>query len=199
MPVPTARVWRRYGHLRIYVSIGDVQLGWGDPRSGRFQLAQPAMAADFWSVIHAECQRLLQEGSLAGADLPARGIAEAGQPATSHPGRTHWVVRDPRWDDLASNTPGESGRSRAKELRVRHPLVLTVAETLGIRTAAALFAMGARGERVVGRRLNRWATGNGWHVLHAVPVGRAAADIDHVVARTWADPPAARSNGVTWK
>ena len=41
--------------------------------------------------------------------------------------------------------------------------------------------MGARGEREVGRKLNRWAAQNGWHVLHAVPVGQAGADIDHVV------------------
>lgn len=64
MSVPTAKVWRRYGHLRIYISAGDVELGW--------------------------CEE-------------------------------------------------------------------------------------------VGRKLNRWATQNGWHVLHAVPVGQAGADIDHVV------------------
>ena len=52
---------------------------------------------------------------------------------------------------------------------------------LGIRTASASFAAGARGERVVGRKLNRWAARHGWHVLHAVPVGRAGTDIDHVV------------------
>jgi Nuclease-related domain len=36
-------------------------------------------------------------------------------------------------------------------------------------------------QREVGRKLNKWAARNGWHVLHAVPVGRAGADIDHVV------------------
>lgn len=29
--------------------------------------------------------------------------------------------------------------------------------------------------------LNRWAARQGWHVLHAVPVGQRGADIDHVV------------------
>jgi hypothetical protein len=33
----------------------------------------------------------------------------------------------------------------------------------------------------VGRQLNKWAAQYGWHVLHAVPVGRRGADIDHVV------------------
>jgi hypothetical protein len=181
VPVPTARVWQRYGQLRIYISAGDAELGWYDPRSGRFQLEQPAMAEDFWSAINSECQRLLQEGRLANVTLPA-AKAGTGQPAMSGVAAgTHWIVRDPRWDDLARNTPGASARARAKELRARHPLMVTAARALGIRTAAESFAMGARGEREVGRKLNRWATRYGWHVLHAVPVGRAGADIDHVV------------------
>lgn len=209
MPVPTARVWQRYGHLRIYISAGDAELGWYDPRSGRFLLEQPTMAEDFWSAIHSECQRLLQEGRLANVPLPA-ARAGTGQPVTwpsaspqapeprsapppqlpaarpapalsGVPAGTHWIVRDPRWDDLARNTPGASAQARAKELRARHPLLVTAAMALGIRTAAESFAMGARGEREVGRKLNRWAKRYGWHVLHAVPVGRAGADIDHVV------------------
>ena len=209
MPVPTARVWQRYGHLRIYISEGDAELGWYDPRSGRFQLEQPAMAEDFWSAINSECQRLLQEGRLANAPLPAAG-AGTGQPATwpsaspqeqapeprsapqlpaagpapaltGVPAGAHWIVRDPRWDDLARNAPGASARARAKELRARHPLMVTAARALGIRTAAESFAMGARGEREVGRKLNRWATQNGWQVLHAIPVSLSGTDIDHVI------------------
>src|SRR5690348_10641096 len=87
MPVPTARVWRRYGHLRIYVSAGDLPLGWYDPRSGRFQIDQPAMVDDFWLAVRAECRRLLQRGQLAGAVLPAGTIAEPGQPVAPQPAR----------------------------------------------------------------------------------------------------------------
>jgi hypothetical protein len=108
----------------------------------------------------------------------------AAQPAPaveSGPDDTHQIGRDSGWDDLARNTPGESARTRAKELRAQHPFLVTTAKALGIRTTAGSFAMGARGEREVGRKLNRWAERNGWHVLHAVPVGRAGADIDHVV------------------
>jgi hypothetical protein len=166
------------------------------------------MAEDFWSAVHAECRRLLQEGRLANVALPAASTPpdrpvtwwpssrreqarepEPSQPedaqplpaAGGAPGNAHWVVRDPRSDDLARNRPGESAQARANELRARHPLMVTAAKALGIRTTASSFAMGARGEREVGRKLNRWATRNGWHVLHAVPVGRAGADIDHVV------------------
>jgi Nuclease-related domain len=175
--VATARAWQRYGHLRIYVSAGDAELGWCDPRTGRFRLHQPALAGDFWSAIQAECERLEQDGRLATAALPP-AVIPAGSTA---PGGAHWVVRDPRRDDLARNLPGESARARAKELRARHPLVVTAAQALGIRTVARSFAIGARGEREVGRKLNRWAARYGWHVLHAVPVGRAGADIDHVI------------------
>jgi hypothetical protein len=213
MPVPTARVWRRYGKLRIYISAGDTEVGWCDPRSGRFQLHQPAMAQDFWSAVHAECRHLMQEGRLASPALPAAALAGPAQPTAGQPtipqeqppgpgpaaqpphhlapqpapatrgapGDAHWIVRDRRWDDLARNVPGESAQARARELRARHPFVITAARALGIRTVAGSFAMGARGEQEVGRKLNRWAISNGWHVLHAVPVGRADADIDHVV------------------
>ncbi len=208
--MPTARIWRRYGHLRIYISAGNVELGWCDPRSGRFQLHQPAMAEDFWLAVRTECQRLVQEGQLADVALPAAAIVEAAQQpagpptrpqerapeprppaqpphlsaaqpapaAESGPDDTHRTVRDSRWDDLARNTPGESARTRAKELRAQHPFLVTTAKALGIRTTAGSFAMGARGEREVGRKLNRWAARNGWHVLHAVPPERGLARHD---------------------
>jgi hypothetical protein len=43
--VPTARVWRRYCHLRIYVP-GDIELGSCDLWPGHFQLDRPAMTED---------------------------------------------------------------------------------------------------------------------------------------------------------
>lgn len=213
MSVPTASVWRRYGHLRIYVSAGDVKLGWCDPRSGRFELHQPAMAEDFWSAVRAECRRLQREGQLADATLPAAATASSDQPVAEQPARppkpppvprppaqpphpsaaqpepaipaqpgpatdivpdgAHDVVRDPRWNDLAHNTPGESASAMAKELRGQHPFLVTGAKILGIRTKAGSFAMGAKGEREVGHKLDRWAEQDGWHVIHAVPVGEA--------------------------
>ena len=91
------------------------------------------------------------------------------------------MTRNQEGDDLARNAPGASASARARELRGEHPLLTTAAATLGIRTPAQSFAAGARGERRVGRQLNRWATRYGWHVLHAVPVGQRGADIDHVV------------------
>jgi hypothetical protein len=57
-----ARVWRRYGHLRIYVSADNDPVGWFDPRTGRSQLSQPDLHDEFWAAVRIECQRLLAEG-----------------------------------------------------------------------------------------------------------------------------------------
>jgi hypothetical protein len=162
MPPLNSRVWRRYGQLRIYVSADNGPVGWFDPRTGRSQLAQPHWHDEFWAAVRAECQRLVAAGQISEPELPPE-------------------VRDPGWDDLARNAPGASARTRARELRHEHPLLSSAAAIAGIRTTAEQFAAGARGERTVGRQLNRWAARYGWHVLHAVPVGQRGADIDHVV------------------
>ncbi|HMH94207.1 MAG TPA: nuclease-related domain-containing protein, partial [Streptosporangiaceae bacterium] len=247
------RVWQRYGQLRIYVLAGDLagdgEIGWCDPRSGRFALSRPERADEFWAEVAAECQRLQQDGRLGCPVLPAAlaarlpaslpspeppsalvpGRAEPGgggpddagpsrdrlsvseaagedpdpdpdlgpdpdpdpdlgpdlgrspEGPASWPDDSHWVVREPEWDDLAANKPGSAALARSRELRRERPLLTTAADLLGFRSAARLFAIGAKGERIVGRRLDRWAARDGWHVLHAVPVGRHGADIDHVV------------------
>ena len=192
MPPLNSRVWRRYGQLRIYVSVDKDPVGWFDPRTGRSQLSQPRWHDEFWAAVRGECQRLLADGHISEPELPP-GASPAvqrepppempvAQPETRPPASgPHWVVRDPEWDDLARNAPGASASARARELRREHPLLTSAAAMLGVRTSAEQFAAGARGERTVGRQLNRWATRYGWHVLHAVPVGQRGADIDHVV------------------
>ena len=159
-----SRVWRRYGQLRIYVSADNDPVGWFDPRTGQSQLSSPDRHDEFWAAVRAECQRLLARGT-------------SSEPAASLLRPFHCARRD----DLARNAPGSSASARARELRREHPLLTSAAAVLGIRTSAQQFAAGARGERTVGRQLNRWAARYGWHVLHAVPVGRRGADIDHVV------------------
>lgn len=234
----SVRVWRRYGQVRLYVSAGEREIGWYDPRTGRFGLTEPEMAAEFWAAALAESDALLRAGKLRDRVLPdvppgasgepvPPGPAEeqpflpgaAGEPVPPGPAETdltttpaepdpattlaepdpattpaaadlvttpaaaddHWAVRDPAWDDLAASAPGSAARGHAAELRRRHPVLTILARAAGVRTTARSFAIGARGERVVGRRLNRWAAAAGWHVLHAVPVGHRGADIDHVV------------------
>ena len=193
-----SRVWRRYGQLRIYVSADNGPVGWFDPRTGRFQLSQPGLRDEFWAEIRAECQRRSAEGHIGEPVFPPEAspaasqqpspVMPVSQPATRPPApRERWSGqhrvgrRDPDPDDLARNEPGASARARARELRREHPLLTSAAAVLGIRTSAQSFADGARGERTVGRQLGKWAARYGWYVLHAVPVGRRGADIDHVV------------------
>ena len=163
MPPLNTRVWRRYSQLRIYVSADNAPVGWFDPRTGRSRLTQPQWHGEFWAAVRAECQRLVADEQIEEPRFPPEAsLAVHG-------------------DDLARNAPGESARARARELRREHPLLASAAALVGIRTSARQFAAGARGERVVGRQLNRWAERDGWHVLHAVPVGQRGADIDHVI------------------
>ena len=46
--------------------------------------------------------------------------------------------------------------------------------------------VGALGELEIGRRLG--GLGPGWYVLHSVPIGTGASDIDHVVIATYPRP-----------
>jgi Nuclease-related domain len=191
MPPLNSRVWRRYGQLRIYVSADNDPVGWFDPRTGRSHLGRPDRHDEFWAAVRAECQQLLRDGQISESALPpeasptAQWPPPAGMPVTQSaarpPSGQHRVVPDPEWDDLARNAPGASASARARALRREHPLLTGAAAMLSIRTSAQQFAAGARGERAVGRQLNRWASRYGWHVLHAVPVGRRGSDIDHVV------------------
>ncbi|MGH3156355.1 MAG: hypothetical protein ACRDNF_07265 [Streptosporangiaceae bacterium] len=213
----TVRVWRRYGQVRLYVAAADREVGWYDPRTGRFALAEPALAAEFWTVALAECDALIGAGKLAGRVLPsgsgepgAAGPSAGSAGAGGSPGSTtaarrpgvigpvqippsesvttgqagpqspaeaangHWLVRDPQWEDLANSGPGSAAHAHAVELRRRHPVLSALARLFGVRTSEQAFAQGARGERVIGRKLNRWAAASGWHVLHAIRSATAA-------------------------
>ena len=196
MPPLQVRVWRRHGQLRIYVSAGPDPVGWFDPRTGRSQLSQPQLDDEFWAAVRAECRGCQRTGtSRTRGFLPRRARSRLGGPQTRRTaspgparhrpgstgsGSTGWCGTL-NGTDLARNMPGASASARARELRREHPLLTSAAAVLGVRTSAQQFAAGARGERTVGRQLDRWAARYGWHVLHAVPVGQRGADIDHVV------------------
>ena len=182
----TTRVWQRYGQLRIYVLAAGLEVGWSDPRSGRFVLKRPELEEAFWAEVQAECQRLRRDGRLAGPAVPPVPVPELPRRERAASGRRPDDVPaagpdDQNAADLARNKPGAAASARGRELRREHALLTTAADLLGIRTAARSFAIGARGERVAGRKLERWAARYGWQVLHAVPVGQHGTDIDHVV------------------
>ncbi|KAB2354228.1 nuclease-related domain-containing protein [Actinomadura montaniterrae] len=221
-----AKVWRRYGHLRIYVSRDGTGIGWYDVRTGRHELTVPDLAAPFWNAVRTECRTLGEPAPPAPGTRPPDGTPttdrarpeSAPQPPTTpthnaHPpptstghtpptgtertptadggltpaaGAGHPPVAGARFAqaaeepelDLALNRPGGAAQARADELRDWRT---RLAALVGARTQARDFAVGAKAERVIGGRLDKWARKHGWHVLHAVPVGRRGADIDHVL------------------
>jgi hypothetical protein len=83
------------------------------------------------------------------------------------------------WRDLATNLPGSAARAKAIELRRAAPVLTVLARAFDVRTPERDWRIGADGEEAVGRSLQR--LGEGWHVIHAVPVGRYGSDMDHVV------------------
>ncbi|GAA4240177.1 hypothetical protein GCM10022254_63910 [Actinomadura meridiana] len=181
-----AKVWRRYGNGRIYVSRGDETVGWYDLRTGRHELQVPGLAAPFWETVHAECRRLgepapqyLAPTNPAGPANPANPAVPAGpaKPANRAVPANPVEPAGPI-SDLGLTEAGAAARARAVELRTWRT---RLAFLVGVRTQAANFAIGAKGERFVGGKLDKWARRKGWHVLHAVPVGRNGADIDHVL------------------
>ncbi|MFC6935699.1 nuclease-related domain-containing protein [Actinomadura yumaensis] len=159
-------VWRKFGHLRLYVAQGEAKVGWYDVRAGTYEIGTPDLADAFWTAVRQECEKL-------GEPLPD----------TTHsaevPVAAPFDVPSPRApEDLAVNRAGAAAQARAEELRNWRT---RVAGLVGVRTEAGDFAFGAKGERAIGGRLDKWARAQGWHVLHAVPVGRNGADIDHVL------------------
>jgi Nuclease-related domain len=96
----------------------------------------------------------------------------------------YWVALGPRpvevaWTDLSLNAPGQLARREAVARRREAPVRTRVARVLAVHTEERAWRVGADGEEEVARRLGK--LGDGWHVLHAVPVGDRGADIDHVV------------------
>ncbi len=81
--------------------------------------------------------------------------------------------------DLASNQPGAAARRKADELREAAPVRTVLARLLRVKTDERAFRIGADAEAEVGRRLAK--LGERWRTVHAIPVGDADTDIDHLV------------------
>lgn len=90
------------------------------------------------------------------------------------------VVDDgPAWHDLSHHRAGQAVRERAVELRAEAPVKTFAARLFGVHTDERAYRVGADGEEEVAWRMRK--LGDGWHVLHSVPVGEKDSDIDHVV------------------
>jgi hypothetical protein len=83
-----------------------------------------------------------------------------------------------RESDLSRNRAGDAISARAAEVGPRGFQKL-VARLLGLRTEATSWEVGAKGERIVDKRLGALKR-DGWQVIASV-VKRSGADIDHLV------------------
>ena len=151
--------WARHGKERYYVKdASGVDLGWVDGITGVV-----TASAELTSVVAEAVDNF-------------RGLADRLQPPAP--------AADPEWTDLALNRPGQAARERAEEeraaMREQSRVGAWVARALDVKTDERAWRVGADGEEAVGDRLDR-LTMQGWHVLHAVPVGSRGSDIDHVL------------------
>ena len=181
--------WRRFGKDRLYVTDGEGRaLGWCDLIGGVVTVDddqhRPAVAAavEAWRT-----------GDLPGpvepsVRAPARAEARPRLPhvtteetAAPAPARMTEVGGDP-WEDLALRRPGQAAREQATALRQAAPVRTFVTRLLRLHTDERAWRIGADGEEKVAAQLARLVKKDPrWRVLHAVPVGKNGADIDHVV------------------
>ncbi|HEY1762050.1 MAG TPA: nuclease-related domain-containing protein [Acidimicrobiales bacterium] len=82
-------------------------------------------------------------------------------------------------DDLALNRPGATLREKSLEIRQAHPVLVFMLRLFGQHSDERAWRRGAEGEEEVAYQLRK--LGEGWRVIHSVPVGTADTDIDHVV------------------
>jgi hypothetical protein len=77
------------------------------------------------------------------------------------------------WIDLALNKPGQAARARALEVKQSAPVRVFLGRMLGVHNSERAWRTGADSEEEVARRLGKLP--DGWHVLHAVPIGERGA------------------------
>ena len=182
--------WKRYGKERLYVNLPDgSRVGWLDLQTGQRTLERPDLRAEFERALSrhqdtdersgvAEPPTTHDGGMLAveGEETyePASPTRETATSADQEP----LAIRID-WRDVGARRAGEAVAEQAAAERKAAPVRTMAARLLGVHTDERAWRVGAAGERKVAARLER--LGEGWHVLHGVPVGDRGADIDHVV------------------
>lgn len=164
------RRWKKYGYDRAYAS-DESGASWGfiDLKTGEVKLKQGAPPSVALSLRLWATERTEQT-----TPTPEPQPHEV----------AHTLSNDAPYVDLALNTAGQNAATKAQEewaaYAARRPVASKVALLFGLRTPDRSWAVGAAGEREVGRRLER-LTRSGWHILHSVPIGNRGSDIDHLL------------------
>lgn len=85
-------------------------------------------------------------------------------------------------EDLALRLPGAAAREQAERARADRPGRSLLARLMGVHTSERAWRLGAAGEVRVAQSLEELSSRDlRWRSLHAIPVGRRGADIDHLV------------------
>lgn len=204
------RRWNGYGkNPRLYVGTPDGErLGYWCLTTSRAVVQDGADAGTVAPVVTAAAAAFLDaERGTAAAEGPsvpptppagAPSVVVAGSPAAARRPR----VRTPRRrrdattsgaevlgamdDDLAANRPGEALRVALERHRAALPLARRLRDDLSGATRRDPWRVGWKGERVVGRMLDRMtAKDPRWRVLHSIPDPvpgfNPDKDIDHLV------------------
>jgi hypothetical protein len=166
------RRWKRYGKDRLYVRGPDGEaVGWVDLLSGRRTVSDPTNEAAFSATVddwYLETTQCRDASTAKHRPTPA---------LTPRPA-------EPRSHDLTTHVAGQGVRLQATRelaaMKERSRVGTVIARTFDAKTEERSWRIGAEGEETVGRRLDS-LTNQGWHVLHAVPVGKQGSDIDHVL------------------
>lgn len=151
--------WKRGNRVRLYVKEeqDNSTIGWVDPNSNIGDLVQQDRATEFIAALYR--YKIPQEVTL--------NIVAHSQPKGNY--------------DLARNLPGEAARLKAEELtRGMSKDHQKIIEALGYASVEQTWVQGAEGEKLVGEALEK-GLGDGWHVIHSVPIGSESSDIDHLV------------------
>jgi hypothetical protein len=150
--------WRRYGQDLLYVNDADSKskVAVYDRKTGKLKLSDEDREDEVVKALRP---------FLAGALPPSVARQLLATPA-------------PQGTDLTENKPGAAVAARARELGPQG-IQRFVTRLLRMQTAATSWQVGAKGERIVGARLDRLKR-DGWGVLASVEL-RSGADIDHIV------------------
>lgn len=166
--VPVVQRWRRYGHDRAYVRVGEQQLGYRDLKTGDVHTNGDGDAqligevtADLWD--RAKAARYVPRH--AGRELPS-------EPSVPAP------PLEPDYD-LARNVPGQAAQAQANALRAAAPVRTFLARAVGAKTDERSWRIGADGEEEIARRIAKLPPD--WQALYAIPVGERGSDIDAIV------------------
>lgn len=209
MDAITIKRWAKGRSVRGYAKAVDgAELGWIDLKTGAITLEDGADAVAVTAALQAwgETNPFVQSPSDVAAPVALESAVPA--PITYEPGATLAMAlppvsaaaprpapvaaralepppeQQPTWHDLAEHRPGQLVRAQAiaewEASKERSKFIAYVARyVFRNQTDEWRWRVGAQGEEVMGSRLEH-LHGEGWQILHSVPVGKNDTDIDHL-------------------